>query len=901
MYIIYDLECNTMKNPIGIGDVSPVFSWKTRSDASNVWQEAYAIMVWDSQKNSVWNTGKILSEKTTGVHYNGFPLQSGENYIWQVISVNNKGEKIFSEYQKFMTGLLDLSTLKAEWIEDGKDRKASTETTEMWKVFAGLVKSRPDPETILDQPTYYRREFTITSDVKKAVIYATAKGIYELAIDGAVISGVLVPGYSEYKSYQEVQTFDVSELLTEGKHVITVILADGWYTGKIGLAGIGYQYGATNAFLMQLDITYQNGEAEQIVSDEKFSWTTGPYDYADLFIGECFNEHRLLEDFEQPDYKDTIKLHPVLVKPVDKSILKGLEAEPIKILEVINPEIILTPSGELVIDTGINIAGFVKIIFEASENTILTMTHSEVLDKEGNFLMNIMGQNKNQADIYICAKDGIHSYCPKFTFHGFRYVKLEGITKEQVKDAEICVIGSNLSVTGAFYCSNKMLNQLQYNIFRSQQANMISIPTDCPQRERAGWTGDMQVYTPTACFNMDVRAFLNRWLAFMRAEQLPDGQIPNVVPNLDSNKYIAHSKDEHISSAGWADACVIVPYVLYQKYGDSDVLARNYEMMKKWLGYVERSASTKFPKPFDAYSMEEQARQIYLWNTDFHFGDWLFPSASVKGMANPIETALATKEYVATQMYAYATSLMAKICEILGKVEEADKHRTLNSHIKQAFVEEYFDEDGRLPIQLQGIYVLALQMDLVPEGKKERVVKHLVELIHGNGDCLDTGFLSVPFLLDVLYENGQKELAYKLLKQENSPSWLYEIKQGATTIWESWTAICTDGTRTNVSYNHFSFGCVGDFMYRHILGLISLEPGYKKVMIAPDMACNLTHAGGHYESVYGKISVFWERVGGEVFLDVTLPPHVTGIICCEGLQEEISSGSYHFKTKIAVV
>ncbi len=895
MYQIYDLKCNGMNDPKGLVDKAPRFSWKLRSDKNCSRQVCYRILVSDETGACVWDSKEQKSSSVFGIVYEGKALDSHSSYSWQVQSVSSCCEEAVSEKAFFSIGNIE-EKWSAVWIEADQVRKPVNDCTEMWKIFAGLVTSCPNPEEFLNPVVCFRREIMIGKPLKKAYAYATAHGIYELRIDGKIVSEPFAPGFTSYKQYLEVQQYDVTAYLSEGGHALGIILADGWYTGKIGLPGVGNQYGDTNACFMELELFYEDGTKETIGTDRSFRWHESAWEYADLIVGERYRQGFLCDAWEHPGYDDH-EWSPSVEKEYGTSALKGRETEPVRIIRSIRPAgIFYAPNGDLILDVGENITGVLKICFKGSADTVLKMTHSEVLDQEGNFLMNILGQNKNQTDVFVSNREGEVCWRPSFTFHGFRYVKIEGIQKEQILSAEVCVMGTDLEQTGTFECSDERLNQLQRNIFRSQQGNMLSIPTDCPQRERAGWTGDMQIYAPTAAFNMDVYSFLRKWLHNMRLEQLEDGQIPNIVPSMPSDALVLNSESEHICSAAWGDACVIVPYVLYRKYGDRQILIENLPMIEKWMQYVEKQASTSFLKPESEYTPEELERQKYLWNTEFHFGDWLYPSAFRDGnMRDPVQTALQTKEYVAPAMYAYTTRLTGEICGILGDTEKQRYYRELNQKIRNAFAGEYIDENGCLPLELQGLYVLALAMDLVPESKRPAAVRHLTDLIRKNGNCLDTGFASIPYLMDTLMENGEKELAYTLLFQEKCPSWLYEVKQGATTIWENWDAIRPDGTRTNSSYNHFAFGCIGDFMYRKILGLKELEPGYRKVEISPDLSCGLSWAKGSYDSVCGMICVEWKVEEKTCCLRITLPPGIFGIVSMCGEIKEIESGYHDIK------
>lgn len=872
MFQIYDLTCNGLRKPIGI-DENPVFSWKMKSNQNATYQSSYRILVTKGQE-CVWDSGNVQSGENSGICYAGEKLESGQCYEWSVTCVDNHGEQTQPQQASFMMGIMD-GQWEAKWIESTDERKPLQDTTNADAIFSGQVKSLEHPEEQLNAPVLLRKEFEVKQKVKRAVIYATAHGIYELLMDGKSVSQLLAPEYTSYARYLEYQTMDVTELMQEGKHAIGCILADGWYTGKIGLMGVGNQYGDRNAFSMQMHLEYEDGTKELVVTDETFQWNYGAYIYADLFVGEYLDYDKSNTEFAEVGYDDT-DWKAVQTEDFCEELLRGRTVEPVEVLRKIQPALIKTPAGEWVLDAGENIVGYTVMHMIAPCDTEIGLEHSEVLDKEGNYLQNIMGQNKNQKDRIICKKGQQVSYEPRFTFHGFRYVRITGLEEVCAEDFTIVVIGTNLKKTGTFCCSNPDLNQLQENIFRSQQGNMLSIPTDCPQRERAGWTGDMQVYAATATFHMDVLSFLKRWLKEMQLEQLEDGQIPNVVPTMDSNKYIDGEGKKHICSAGWGDACVIVPYQLYQAYGDSSVLKDNFEMMQKWMSFIATEAD-----------------ENGLWNKEFHFGDWLIPSIMAE-YHDPMQTAIRTKEEVASAMYAYTTDMMINICNILGKTKEAEHYVNLNAKICKSFSDTYISENGEMRQPLQGLYVLALQMNLVEESKKPAMVKKLVELIHQAGDCLDTGFLSVPFLLDTLCDCKENELAYTLLLQKKAPSWLYAVTKGATTIWENWTAILPDGTRTNSSYNHFAFGCVGDFMYRKIGGLQIGDAGYKVVHVDPDFACGMDFAKITFESQYGENYIEWEKQNGHVKLIVSLPPGTSGSVVLDGKRVDIDNGYHEF-------
>ncbi|MDE6907493.1 MAG: glycoside hydrolase family 78 protein [Lachnospiraceae bacterium] len=888
MYQIYGLKCSGMKDPRGITIKNPEFSWKLRSDEKGRSQKAYQIRVWDPDGACVWDSGIRRGSDVFGIRYEGNALKPHTLYKWQVLTVSSYEEKALSDPAYFVTGMLD-AAWKASWVEANQKRRPRQDCTDIWKIMGGEFESSKNPEEFLNPAVCMRKELRIDKEVKAAYLYATARGIYQIKVDGREVSELFAPGYTAYHGYLEVQQYDVTQLLPRGSHTLAVTLADGWFTGKIGLYGIGNQFGETNAFYMQMEIEYIDGMRQTVVTDRSFKWRESAYKYADLFVGSCYYQGSMDSAWELPGYDDS-KWEPVLEKTYPTESFRGREAEPVKIIRRLGvKEVMQTPNGELVIDVGENIVGVLQIRFQGRVNTVLKLEHSETLDKEGNFFRNIVGQNKHQTDVYVCDRESEVTYLPEFTFHGFRYVRVEGIGREQILGLEVLVYGTDLEKTGDFKCSDERLNQLQKNIFRSQQGNMLSIPTDCPQREKAGWTGDMQVYSPTAGFNMDVYSFLKKWLANMRLDQLPDGQIPDIIPMTPSEKIPEGDRVFHDSSAAWGDGCLIIPYVLYQKYGRKEILEENFDMMNRWMDYIERTAASEHPKLENEYSGEELERQKYLWNTGFHFGDWLYPSASV-GMTDPFKSAFQTKEYVSAAFWAYTTRMMADISRILGEEEKRMHYLGLNENIRKAYAKEYIDEEGNLPLELQGLYVLGLAFELFPKEKKAHAIRKLANLIHQNGDCLDTGFASVSFLLDTLWDHGEKELAWKLLFQDRCPSWLYEVKQGATTIWETWNAVLPDGTRTVSSFNHFSYGCVGDFMYRKILGLNAAEPGYRKIKIDLEIPEVLDFAKGSYDSVYGEIDIFWKKENSQIKADIMLPPNVTGVLNVLGKQYVLESG-----------
>jgi len=877
------LQCEHLENPLGIDIRRPSLSWMLASNRQRMMQTAYQVQVsrLETGNDLVWDSGKVISDNSIHVKYAGVELESRQRYFWHVrVWDENDSPSDWSLVAFWEMGLLTPNDWAAHWIEPKQEPATPEPPINMFQNL-GMVSPQEDADySRLNPAQYLRKEFSAPKNIAKARIYATAHGIYRLEINGVRVGNQeLAPEITAYQSYLQYQTYDVTTMISKGTNIIGAVLADGWYRGRIGLPGDSCQYGDKLALLLQLEIEYKDGSRETIISDTDFKSSTGALVYSDIFIGERYNATLENDGWDQPDFDDTDWKN---VNTVNFGFdnLVAQYGEPLRIVQEIKPvAMIKTPKGETVVDLGQNIHGKLHMTVQGTAKTEITLDHSEMLDADGNFMHQIRGRNKDQRDVYITKGDETEVYEPWFTTHGFRYVRVTGYPGEPTVDDFVgLVIASDLRDSGSFSCSDEHINQLQENIRWSQTGNFVSIPTDCPQRERAGFTGDAQVFIPTACFIMDVHAFFTRWLRNLQIEQREDGQVPATVPYWKSyiEMFTPIQGGSH-TSAGWGDACIIVPWTLYQTYGNERVLAENYATMSRWLDYVQQEAETGIPERLGDLNAESFERQKYLWNTGFHFGDWLIPSLT-GGYSNPFDAANATKEIVASCFYAYSTRLMAKIAQVLGKDDDYQHYSDLNEKINKAFEEEYITPDGKLPAHYQGMYVLALKMCVVPVEKRSLLTNQLVDLISHNGWRLDTGFVSVPYLLDVLCDNGRQDVAYKLLFQTECPSWLYEVKKGATTIWETWDAISPDGQVNLASFNHYAFGSVGDWLYRYVAGLDKTQAGYKHIVIQPHPDEHLTHAKATYQSIYGEIVSRWELKDGLLRVEAKIPPNTTATL-----------------------
>lgn len=928
-----NITCSGLENPLGLDREHVDFSWQLDTDQCNIYQRSYEINVWDEYGHPVWASGPVDSDQCLYVPYGGATLKSRTGYEYQITVTDNDGSVITGRRMTFETGM-DVCDWNAKWIgrQIPEDKEAGPDPDgDYGQILVDMMQGRDvhfHPDRKLEPCNVYERRFTIPKEraLKKARIYMTALGIYQLVVNGETPDDQLfAPGFTKYEEYLEYQVYDVTGLLYSGENCIRVTLADGWYKGKFGILGLGESYGDELAFLMELELTYDDHTKQHILSDDSFLYTQSPWCYADILIG-CRYDARLEQNAsmqpethalagmkvsKQPEARALAGTNPNQWRPariVDfpYTPLKAPCTQPVRSIMELAPAAVLTsPKGETIIDFGQNLVGVIRLRVSGPSGIVIKLEHSEVLNKDGTFENFVDGFNRDQTDYYVLKGAYEEVWQPQFTFHGFRYVKISGYPGEVNKeDFTAIVIGSDCRITNEFYTSNAQLNRLQENIMWSQRGNLLSIPTDCPQRKRAGWTGDVWVYGETCCINQDCHTFFIKWLRNLRLEQFDNGLVPIVIPYIRAYEALQLKSFGTHTSAGWGDVIVALPWYLYEIYGDRQALEENFEAMEKWMAYVTREAESgvKIKEGTDGTSgsdvdQEALERQKYLWNTNFHFGDWLYPSCqNENGEADMFASANTTKELVATAIYAHSANLMAKICGVLGKPERSRYYSELNTHIREAFDAEYVSVDGVLEQELQGLYVMALAMDMVPEKKRGKMAERLNTLIKENGNCLDTGFMSIKFLMDVLMDTGHENTAKALLYQNKCPSWLYEVEKGATTIWETWNSIREDDTRGRFSYNHYAFGCIGDWMYRNLLGIRRLEPGFSKVLIAPNFDLGLEYAQGKFDSVYGTIEVKWRKrpdLRPELF--VKIPANVTAYIKLPGeVVREIGNGSYTF-------
>lgn len=929
MYQIKNILCEHMCSPLAVAVQNPRFSWNLYSEKQNVYQDSCRIVVRKEDGSIVWDSGKIQSRKTLDIEYAGQPLESKCRYIYRIMVWDQEGNEVQSKEEYFETAFLKTEDWKAKWIEPDPLPQLAQNPLEgagkAWMEVMGAMMRGENLAIISDEenmraqglepydpPVRMRREFRLEKQVKRARLFVTAHGIYEARINGkAVTDSRLNPGFTTYDKRIKYQVFPVEGLLQCGGNAIAVTVADGWYKGKIAL-GRGCEYGEVPGLLLQMEIEYEDGAKDVLCSDGAWSYSfDGPIRSADLFFGQTVDARR--EDGEPSlcGY-DAHAWKPVLQKPGTELIPDAQVSPLAKVFAEIPARKVWTaPNGDTLADFGQNMAGVIRVEIHGQAGEEITFEHGEVLDQDGNFTYAFEGdETRAQKDSYICAGTGKEIFSPQFTYHGFRYVRIRGGKDWKKEQLTALAISTENPVTGEFCCSDERLNQLQSNIYWSQRSNNITIPTDCPTREKAGWTGDVVVYGMTALYNQDMTAFYEDWLKSIRLEQTENGHVLNTVPLIKN--YIQQTT---AGSMGWGDVILTLPLQLYHLKGDIKVLKENYRAMENWMMAMRQSADelpTGNPmggitqEEFEVMTPRQQENQHYLINTGFHFGDWLVPSVkNAEGFSDGPASAFLTMNYVDTALLAADADLFAEASELLGYMEKAEEYHRYAKRVREAFYEEYVDEKGWIRQEMQGNYILALKCHMVPKEKEAVLAERLNELIHENNDCLDTGFMSVPYLLDILCDYGYEETAWKVLWQTKCPSWLYEIEHGATTVWENWDAVKEDGRVDKCSFNHYAFGCVGDFMYRRIAGIQNAGTAYDKIRIAPLYGCGLDWAQGEHQSPYGPVKVRWERSlvdkAGKNWQKFTttgsIPANTDAVLVLpDGSEKELGNGSFLIRT-----
>ena len=876
------LRVEHLHSPFGLGTAAPRFSWWLPAGARA--QLGYRI-----RAGNGWDTGRVESSGSILVDYTGPRLRSADRVSWQVKVWTDLGESDWSDPDTFELGLLEGGDWSAQWIAP---------------VESELAAAGRRPAMLL------RGEFELPDvPVARARLYATAHGIYEAFVNGQRAGDAeLTPGFTEYRDRLQVQTYDIAAWLAPGRNAIGAIVSDGWFRGQVGLPRAHDQWGSELAVLAEVRVEFADGANAVAGTGDGWRSTRSHIEAADLIAGQTVDFTRRADGWDQPGFDDA-DWDAVALADHGYANLVASPAPPVRAVQELAAVSVRRVAGGQVFDLGQNINGWVRLRDLGPAGTTITLTHGEAIDSQGDVTTKHLEVDlpfipeplpAGQVDRVASAGRPGEVFEPRHTTHGFRYVRVEGHPDALgAGDLTGVAVHTDMNRTGWFSCSDERINRLHEAAVWSLRGNACDVPTDCPTRERAAWTGDWQIFVPTAAFLYDVAGFSTKWLRDLAAEQWSSGLVANLAPSPPSESeggFLA----ELNGSAGWGDAAVIVPWEIYRASGDVRLLEEQWPSMVVWLSYVEGAAAAARHPERAARRAEPLEHERYLWDSGFHWGEWLVPGDDLKGPEEFEAFRHSDKADVATAYFAYSARLMGRIAEAIGRDGEAGRYRELAERVRAAWQAEFIGADARLRPDTQANHVRALAFDLVPAELRSDVAARLVELIRAAGTHLATGFLATPHLLPVLADTGHLDVAYELLFADTIPSWLYMIDRGATTVWERWDGIRPDGTPFE-SLNHYSKGAVASFMHRYVAGIQLLDdggPAYRHFRVQPQPGGGITRAEAQHDSPYGRIESSWRIDGHELEIAATIPPGTTAeIVLPDGTAETVSAGRHMFRAQ----
>ena len=871
--LVHDVSFEHHREPFGIGESAPRISWKVSTERPGWRQRAYEIEIRRepetgagraieaaeaAEAGAPWTSGRIESDECLLVPWPGDALRSRDRLVvrvrvWASGGATGEGEarpSAWTEWSPVEIGLLHPTDWQAVLVEP--------------------ERSLPDRDDW--PPVLFRRDFAVSGDVAAARLYVTAHGVYEVEINGRRVGDhVLAPGWTSYHQRLRYQSFDVTATVQAGENHIRAAVAEGWYCGHLGFhGGRSRIWGEEVALLAQLEIRYADGRSETIATDGSWTWANGPFLGSGIYAGETYDARR--EPGEWKSVRVAGREKAELIAPMGPPIRRTQEIEPVAVTR--------SPSGKPIVDFGQDLVGRVRFRVEGQPGDTITLRHAEVLE-DGEIATRPL-RGAAAVDRYTLRGHSEEEWEPAFTYHGFRYVEVTGwpgstATESAAPDASAIraiVIHTDMQRTGWFECSNALLNRLHENIVWTMRGNFMDVPTDCPQRdERLGWGGDLGVFLPTATFLYDCSGMLSSWLGDVAAEQRALGTIPFWIPWFQITFPL-------VPSSVWGDVGVIAPWVLYRRFGDLEILRRQFRSMKAWVDQIEGIAGPS-----------------HLWQSGLHLGDWLDPSAP----ADAPEAAKTDKYYIATAYHALVTRLVARTAALLGATADAARYGKLADDVAAAFRAEYTTPNGQVTSDAQTAYALALEFDLLEPEQRSRAQRRLTEIVRDNGFRIGTGFVGGRVIGDALTNAGEVDAAYHMLTRTDNPSWLYAVTMGATTIWERWDSMLPDG-RLNpgdmLSFNHYALGAIGDWINRSVAGLAPAEAGYRRILVAPRPGGGLSYARAIHETPFGRAKVAWHRAEGKLVVFVDVPPGSTALIHLPepGWRDvEAGAGSHRFE------
>jgi alpha-L-rhamnosidase len=862
------LRCEYLVNPLGIDVLQPRLDWVLVGSSQTprgTMQAAYQILVASSEsalaqnQGDLWDTGKVASDQTAHIAYAGKPLISREACYWKVRVWDSQGKSsAWSETASWEMGLLKPDDWQAKWIErppaatqpaaaEARQEAASKAPTSSSAHRAAAHPAKPEYEPI----PLLRTELTVASaPIIKARLYVTALGLYEMHLNGQRVGDhILAPDWTDYSKRVRYQVYDVTSMVKPGTNALGAFLANGWYSGRIGNGGF-QAWGSVPALFAQLEIIYGDGKTQRVVTDSSWKTHPSPITSSDFMKGEDYDATLEIAGWDQPGLNAS-DWQAAVERPDPQIQLNGQVDQPVRQTGMRHPQSVSQPvPGHFVYDMGQNMVGVVRLKVSALAGTKVTIRHAEMLNPDGTlYTKNLRGATS--IDSYICKGAGLETWQPRFTFHGFRYVELTGLPTPPTTDTITgIVIGTDIPRTGEFSCSDTAVNQLQSNIQWGMRGNYLSVPTDCPQRdERMGWMGDAEVFIRTAAYNGDIAAFFTKWLVDVDDAQTPAGAFVGVSPSPVGR---GHGSP---GVPAWGDAGVICPWTIYLMYGDKRILQEHLPAMTRWIDWLQTHS--------DDLIRDRDRGDDY--------GDWLS-----QGEKTP-------KDVIGTAFFAYSTSLVARSYRAIGDTTNADKYQHLFEQIRKAFNKAYVSADGHIKGNTQCDYCMALRFDLLPDDLRATAAGYLEDDVKAHQDHLTTGFIGVSYLLPALCSENKIDTAYGLFLQDTFPSWLFSVKQGATTIWERWDGWTPQKGFENPSmnsFNHYSLGSCGQWMFDTVAGIgVDLaQPGFAHIIIRPRPGGGLTQAEGSLNSIHGKIATKWTLHNGQFSLVVWIPINTTATL-----------------------